>query len=179
MNLAIKGLPNVVEINGSLFSIYTDFRLWMRFENEVVRMKREDKIDVSYLFKNEMPAYCTVYDLFQFSRPSSELPRGNDYSDVITIDYEIDSDYIYAAFLSQYGIDLVEVEHLHWHKFLALLKGLKDDEVMKKIMMYRNYVKTDSKKDIYMELRNAWQIERLTEEEQKEIEEILRIFDGI
>ena len=179
MNLAIKGLPNVVEINGSLFSIYTDFRLWMRFENEVVRMKREDKIDVSYLFKNEMPAYCTVYDLFQFSRPASELPRGNDYSDVITIDYEIDSDYIYAAFLSQYGIDLVEVEHLHWHKFLALLKGLKDDEVMKKIMMYRNYVKTDSKKDIYMELRNAWQIERLTEEEQKEIEEILRIFDGI
>lgn len=179
MDLSIKGLPNVVRINGSLFSINTDFRLWMRFENEVARMKKDDRIDVSYLFKNEMPAVCNLYDLFDFSRPYSELPRGKEQADVITIDYEIDSDYIYAAFLSQYGIDLIDIEYLHWHKFLALMKGLKEDEIIKKIMMYRNYVKTDNKKDMYAELRYAWQIERLTEEEQEEIEELLRVFDGI
>ena len=179
MNLAIKGLPNVVEINGSLFSIHTDFRAWMRFENEVARMGRDDKIDVSYLFKGDMPYQCSVYDLFSFSRPRSELPRHKGHSWVISLDYEIDSDYIYAAFLSQYGIDLVDVEHLHWHKFLALVKGLKEDEVIRKIMSYRNYEKTDSKKDIYMELRRAWEIDRMTEEEKEELEEFMRIFDGV
>ena len=56
ISLTKKGLPNVVEINGNPYSIYTDFRLWMRFEIELGRMKKGDYLDISYLFKNEMPA---------------------------------------------------------------------------------------------------------------------------
>ena len=41
IDLTKKGLPNVVTINGSPYSIYTDFRLWMRFENEVSRLKKQ------------------------------------------------------------------------------------------------------------------------------------------
>ena len=177
IDLTKKGLPNVVEIHGSPYSIYTDFRLWMRFENEVSRLRQGDELEVSYLFKNEMPSHCDLRELFAFSRPESELPRRRKHSDVIALDYEIDADYIYSAFLGQYGIDLVEVEELHWHKFLALLKGLKEDEVISKIMTYRCYEKTDDKKNIYEELRYAWQIERISEEEQAERDKFSSMFD--
>ena len=176
IDLTKKGLPNVVTINGSPYSVYTDFRLWMRFENEVSRLRQGEKLDVTYLFKNKMPAHCDLSELFAFSRPKSELPRQIRRSDVVALDYEMDSDYIYSAFLGQYGIDLVEVEELHWHKFLALLKGLKEDEVLTKIMTYRCYEKSDEKKDIYEELKYAWQIERISEEEQEEIDKFSSMF---
>ena len=176
IDLTKKGLPNAAWINGIPYSIYTDFRLWMRFEIEVSKLKPGQNIDVSYLFKNRMPSQCDLSELFAFSRPVSELPRLNNHSDVIALDYEVDSDYIYSAFMSQYGIDLTEIEELHWHKFLALLKGLKEDEVISKIMSYRCYEKSDEKKNIYEELRYAWQIERISEEEQAEIEKFSSTF---
>lgn len=177
IDLTKRGLPNVVEIHGIPYSIYTDFRLWMRFEIEASKLKKNQSIDVSYLFKNRMPSYCDLADLFVFSKPASELPRQKSHSDVVALDYEIDADYIYSAFMSQYNIDLLEVEELHWHKFLALLKGLKEDEVISKIMSYRCYEKTDEKKDIYEELRHSWCIERISEEEQAERDKFSSMFN--
>lgn len=177
IDLTKKGLPNAAWINGIPYSIYTDFRLWMRFEIEVSKLKQGQNLDVSYLFKNIMPSHCDLRELFAFSRPVSELPRQLHHSDVISLDYEIDSDYIYSAFLGQYGIDLVEIEELHWHKFLALLKGLKEDEMITKIMTYRCYEKSNEKEDIFEKLKYAWQIERISEEEQEEIDKFSSMFD--
>lgn len=177
MDLTKKGLPNVVTINGIPYSIYTDFRVWMRFENEVGKLKKGQNMDVSYLFVNQKPNCCNLNDLFVFSRPVSPLPRQRKHSDVIALDYELDGDYIYSAFLGQYGIDLVEIRELHWHKFLALLKGLKKDEILSQIMTCRCYEKTDDKNDIYEELKYAWAIEHISEEEQAEREKFSSIFD--
>ena len=179
MDLTQRGLPNVVMINGSPFSIYTDFRLWMRFENEVRRLQRGHVMDISYLFKNDMPAYCNIPELFAFSRPYSPLPRQiGSASDVIALDYELDGDLIYAAFLGQYGIDLVEVEELHWHKFLALLMGLNEQTKLREVMGYRCYEKsTNPKKDVYEELRRAWEIEYISEDEQEEIDKFNSYFE--
>ncbi len=179
MNLTQQGLPNVVMISGSPFSIYTDFRLWMRFEIEVGKLRKGQTMDVSYLFKNDMPAYCNIPELFLFSRPYSPIPRPTGpESGVIALDYELDGDLIYAAFLGQYGIDLVDVEELHWHKFLALLKGLNETTKLREVMGYRCYEKsTDSKRDIYEELRRAWEIERFTGDDQEEIDRFNSYFD--
>lgn len=160
-----RGLPNVVTINGNPYSIYTDFRLWMRFEIEVSKLQKDQSIDVSYLFMNDMPERCDLRELFVFSRPQNELPRSKGHSDVILLDYELDSDYIYAAFMSRYGIDLCEVEELHWHKFLALFNGLKD-ELICEIMSWRCYEKSDTQTDVYAELREAWRIDRVSPQEQ-------------
>lgn len=54
-----------------------------------------------------------------------------------TLYYEYDGDYIYAAFMQNYKIDLMETG-LHWHKFLALLKGL-SGTMLNEIMGYRAY----------------------------------------
>lgn len=176
IDLTKKDLPNVVKVNGRSYSIYTDFRVWMRFANDVSRMNASDQIDVSYLFKNEMPSWCNLQVLIDFCFPKSELPRSRGTSSEILFDYNLDGDYIYAAFMSQYGIDLLDIKYLHWYKFLALFKGLKDDEVMCKIMAYRGYEKTDEKKDRYLELKEAWRIEYTTPEEQAEIDKFNNMF---
>lgn len=177
MDLTKKALPNTVMVGGRAFSIYTDFRVWLQFEIAVSKLKRGETIDISYLFKNDMPSYCDLRELFAFSRPESPLPRPISHSNVIAFDYELDADLIYAAFLGQYGIDLFEVKELHWHKFLALLKGLNDSTVLSKVMGYRSYEKrTDDKKDPYEELRRAWEIEHISEEEQAELDEFSELF---
>ena len=178
INLTEKALPNTVLVGGRAFSIYTDFRLWMRFEISVSKLKRGETIDISYLFKNDMPAYCDLRELFAFSRPESVLPRQISHSNAIVLDYELDSDLIYAAFLGQYGIDLCEVEELHWHKFLALMRGLNDSTKLREVMGYRCYEKsTDKDKDVYEELRRAWEIEPpMSEEEQADLEEFSNLF---
>lgn len=169
------GLPNVVMIDGNPYSVYTDFRLWMRFEIEVSRLRRGELIDVSYLFMNDMPMSCRIEDLLAFSRPQSELPRVKKHSDVISLDYELDADYIYAAFMSRYRIDLCEAD-LHWYQFLALFNGLKN-ELICDIMTYRCYEKDSGKTDIYAELREMWSIDRITPQEQEERDKFSTYFE--
>lgn len=180
LDLTQKSLPNTIRLGGRDFSIYTDFRLWMRFEIEVSKLQRGEMLDVSYLFKNECPERCDLSELFAFSRPTAPLPRVASQSDAIVLDYEIDADLIYSAFLGQYGIDLTEIEELHWHKFLALLKGLNETTKLREVMGYRCYKKSNNKdKDIYEELRRAWEIEPpMGEEEAEELEWFNKLFGG-
>ncbi|EAC7181282.1 hypothetical protein BSL90_06995 [Listeria monocytogenes] len=49
-----------------------------------------------------------------------------------------DSDYIYASFLQDYNIDLIDERgKLHWYKFRALFDSLRDDTAIKSIMNIR------------------------------------------
>ncbi|MFT3982281.1 MAG: Gp15 family bacteriophage protein [Lachnospiraceae bacterium] len=181
LSLIKKSLPNTVRVGGGDFSIYTDFRVWMRFEMEVGRMKRTDHINISYLFKNEMPTSCNIVELFSFSRPESVLPRSTGKSsNNIILDYEIDANLIYSAFMEQYWIDLIDIEELHWHKFLALLNGLSGSTRLREVMGYRSYKKDNRRNiDIYEELRGVWEIHPpVSEEEQAELEEFNAAFGG-
>ena len=76
-------------------------------------------------------------------------------------DWLIDSDYIYSAFLQQYGIDL-ETADMHWHKFLSLFNGLTGTK-LNDIISARLYVKPskNDKKDGMEEIKNAWKLEAL------------------
>lgn len=60
----------------------------------------------------------------------SDLPR--------SIDFDQDSQYIYAAFYQCYQIDLLgKDKNLHWKKFLNLLSGLSDDTRIMQIISIR------------------------------------------
>ncbi|WP_337539191.1 Gp15 family bacteriophage protein [Suilimivivens sp.] len=181
IDLTARSLPNTVYVNGRLFSIYTDFRVWMRFEKSLTGHRRGEFLPYRYLFKNDYPVLTDLNDLLAFSRPEKKLPRqvGSAGSGIIAIDFELDANLIYAAFLQQYGIDLIDIPELHWHKFLALLDGLKGTK-MDEVMGYRFYEKqVDNRTDQYEQLREAWEIEvPLSEEEQAELDEFNAKFGG-
>lgn len=52
-------------------------------------------------------------------------------------DFEEDEGYFYAAFLSEYGIDL-NCANLHWFDFCALFRGLPDECKLKRIIGIRS-----------------------------------------
>ena len=178
IDLTAKSLPNTVCVNGRDYSIYTDFRKWMKFEIAVARLRGNEKLDVTYLFKNECPEHCDIQELFQFSRPARILPRQMRSCDEIVLDYEIDADLIYSAFLGQYGIDLLDVKELHWHKFLALLYGINSSTKLLEVMQFRAYRKnTDKDYDAYEEMKQAWRIEpQISEAEQMELDKFNDLF---
>lgn len=175
-----KALPNTVTCHGRAFSVYTDYRTWMRFEIQLLNWSEGEEFPIDYLFKNEVPHNPELKDLLAFSRPHNELPRKiSDDDDIIVIDWEIDAELIYAAILGQYGIDLFETPDLHWHKFLAMIRGLNEQTRLREVMQYRAYKREDSKNvDQYERLRSAWEIRKYSREEMQELEEFSKVFGG-
>lgn len=183
IDLTKKVLPNTVMVGGRAFRIHTDYRIWMRFLIEFEKWKVEGmrgELDISYLFSGELPAFQCIEDytgILMFASPVSVLPKSM-HSSSKTLDYEIDADYIFSAFLETYRIDLVDIKELHWHKFNALLHGL--GTKLADIMGYRSYTgeKIENQGEVYRRLKDAWELpEQITEEERKEEEEFNRFFE--
>lgn len=54
-----------------------------------------------------------------------------------------DADFIFASFMQDYGIDLFDYQgKMHWHKFKALLAGLREDTKFKKVIDIRMWEPT-------------------------------------
>ena len=59
-------------------------------------------------------------------------------SPVPILDFEEDGEYIYASFMQDYGVDLIDMQgKLSWRKFIALFDGLSEDTKIKRVMKIR------------------------------------------
>ncbi len=168
LDLKCRGLPNAIEVHGQVFLLNTDFRPWLQYPG-ILRENLQE------LFIDHAPPLLTREALEQldgFYMPPAELPRGSS-TGVPLVDWDLDADLIYAAFMQAYSIDLIETG-MHWHKFLALFSALPEETLMVKIMSYRAYTGQD--KDM-LELRDKWALpERLDEEEQQAVDEFNELF---
>lgn len=56
-----------------------------------------------------------------------------------SFDFEYDGEYIYASFMLDYGIDLVDMQgKLHWKKFISLFQGLSEQTKIREVIRIRN-----------------------------------------
>lgn len=56
-----------------------------------------------------------------------------------TVDFDYDGEYIYASFMSDYLIDLIDMQGiLPWKKFIALFQGLSDNTKIREVMRIRD-----------------------------------------
>lgn len=152
-NILIDSLPETVEVDGREFSINSDFRTGILFELLIYddEVKPEDKVaqifDLYFEGDPDVPRTKAAVDaLLAFYRCEKHenkaakrlAKRTNGGQQPKRIyDFEHDDAYIYAAFLSEYGIDLNDIEYLHWWKFSAMFSALGDDQKICKIMGYR------------------------------------------
>jgi len=126
----------------------------------------EAKPGRSHIPGNRAAGYQELQKFYLNEQP---LPRPGKQSKVRGMDWLIDSEYIYAAFMQQYGIDLIAAD-LHWHSFLALFNGLMETR-LNEIMSTRYYIRPvkgakDPMEEVYREkeeLREAWKLETLEE----------------
>lgn len=146
-NIILDVLPETVEIDGAEYRINSDFRISILFEllmQDDELGKRQKLVQGLQLYYPEIPHNVTmaVDKMIWFYRCGKETGNGGHGSGSgrakQIYSFEYDDDYIYAAFLEQYGIDLQDIEELHWWKFRALFRGLSEDTEFVKIMGYRS-----------------------------------------
>ncbi len=178
MNLLVDKLPT--EYKG--LKVDTNFRSFILFEllmqdNEI---KKEDKIALALniFYKEPITDLKTAIDgiLWFYSMGGNENKKNNGKGtkerSKVVYSYEHDAKYIYSAFLDQYGIDLNEVDNLHWFKFKAMFEGLKSENKICEIMGYRaidlNKIKDKEERKRYKKLKQEWALPDNRTEEQKE-----------
>lgn len=145
MNLLYDPLPEAVLVAGHAYRIYTDYRDWMRFfaMQEDASGTPRQKLLLSLDWYKERPPIqyleASIQALMQFAqREQYKRQTEARHTSERLLDWSYDAPYLYAAFLSVYRLDLIRVEHLHWHVFLAMLDGLPDDTPIKQRMQYRS-----------------------------------------
>ncbi len=180
MNLLTDALPEAVTVAGTVYPIRTDFRVSVEFEllAQDPAVQEKDKVlralDLYYpqIPKDIQVACGQLIWFYRCGKQEAQDGDGEDSGDGRKVyDFEHDADYIYAAFLEQYGIDLTKAKHLHWWKFRAMFRGLDDNCEFVKIMGYRG-MKIPSKmpkeqKAFYRRMKRIYALPLPEKEQQK------------
>lgn len=149
MNMLTEPISSFVEYQGR------KYRTTCSFDNvlEVQRMYKDERLNgvekcslaLSMLARSAFqiwllnPAEKTEL-LSKICKEQIELPkRPLIGKQMKTFDFALDGDYIYASFMQEYGIDLVEQQgRLHWKKFVALFQGLSEKTKIREVMRIRS-----------------------------------------
>ena len=184
MNILVDLVPTTVNIDNKEYEINSDFRTSILFEllMQDGTIEEDDKILMALqLYYPDIPENIkkAIEQMLWFYRCGKDVSssKGNGKSKGVTqiYSFEYDDDYIYAAFLDQYNIDLQDIEYLHWWKFKAMFKALKDDNMIVKIMGYRSMdlskVKDKEQKAYYKRMQKLYEIP-ISKDEQNKLDDI-------
>lgn len=186
MNILIDELPTEVEIENVMYKINSSFRISILFEllMQDNSISEEEKIiQALELYYPKLPKDLNkaIEGILWFYRcGKDEVDNKNKGTGKSTnvYSYDYDDDLIYSAFLDQYGIDLQDVEYLHWWKFKSMFKGLKEDNEIVKIMGYRamdvNKIKDKEQKAHYKKMQDLHKIP-INKDEKGKLDEINNI----
>ena len=178
-----RKLPYFVILQGGKYKINVDFRNMISFENIVQdkSVSKSEKIECG--LRHFYPAFFSLENyqkllynpqlykeacdkliwFYKCGRDDYHKMGNGKGSNKQIYSYNYDDEYIYGAFYEQYGIDL-SYDIVHWWKFKALLKSLKDDTEFVKIKGYRAYAGEDKN---MLELKKYWELPLPAEEQER------------
>lgn len=151
--------PQYAEIDGKKYKINTDFRIAIKCDN----ISRNENINdyeralaIIYLLfgdegLNDAKNHQRLLELgMKFLSCNKEI-EDNDNNKEPDMDFIQDMDYIEASFMSDFHIDLANIE-MHWWKFIKLLNGLSNSElgnccVLNNVRNLRNFDVSQIKDD--------------------------------
>lgn len=180
-NIILGKLPTHVP---SKLKIRTDFRESIKFE--LLMQDREipdiEKIKMALNLYYYEPSRIrdvnsAIKDILWFYRCGKEEKRKHidnvdNTNNKQIYSYEFDAEYIYSAFMEQYGIDLCNIRYLHWWKFRALLISLNENVLFSKVMGYRamniSKIKDKEMKKYYKKMKEIYALPDMRSEEEKE-----------
>lgn len=194
MNVLLDRLPTEIFISGKPVPIASDFRTWILFEqlNLDKTLSEEQKAekslrlvfpDLIHIPLNEPKQIIerlmwfyrggdrqqNEYQLREQKRSEARQNAGDETSPLY-YDYDFDADYIYAAYMQQYGVDL-STSTMHWWKFRAMFAGLTDKTKFVQIMGYRaakiDKDMTESQKRFYKRMKKVYALPLPQDEQEK------------
>ena len=185
MNILLDYLPTFFLIEGEKYEFNYDFRtsilfcLLMQDESLTDEEKILQGLQLYYpkIPNNTEEAYKNI--LYFYSRGKEDnietkvkqgkriFNRNNNRA----FDFEVDSDLIFTAFMTQYNINLNK-ENLHWWEFMALFNSLNDTNEIVKIMNYRtidiNSIEDKKERKTYKQLQDYYSLENIVTKEERE-----------
>ena len=142
MNLFYEEYPKTLEICGEPIPIVTDFREYIKLldmiKDEEVSDEEKAFLLSEYFLLEVGDFEEAILKLSNFVAMCEVNEGGNSKGNAKPLfSFRADYPYIMAGFLRDYGIDLSEIEYLHWWKFRMLFEGLSEDTEIKQRIMYR------------------------------------------
>lgn len=141
--------PEYALIDGKEIKINTDYRTAIA----CLKAIEDDEIDdvtralvvISLLFgeETEIINYEEALKKATYFLCCGKKQTGNNEQKLM--DYEADSDYIYASFRNEYHIDLNKIENMHWWEYNSLITGLSEQSILAKIIGIREMNVADYK----------------------------------
>lgn len=152
-------LDDTVEIDGKTYELNMAFDNILRLidlieDKEIdpitkinigLKMLIDDTLDEYSIEEKDEIFYSLIKEIFKIDEEDIQptdidgnpMPRMPEDTKK-TYDLKQDAEYIYASFMSDYGIDLFEMQgKLHWYKFKALLGGLTEGSKFLRVIEIR------------------------------------------
>jgi len=140
-------LEDEIEIGGEIYRLNLFFDVVLRFfdlmdddaflNHEKISLAFDMFVETErdFDFEIKFNAVKTIVKTFIKQEDEEKQTGGNDKQ---LYCLKQDAQYIYASFLQEYGIDLIDQQGaLRWEKFKALLSGLRDNTRFKEIVGIR------------------------------------------
>lgn len=158
MDILTDVLPDFIELYGVKYPVYSDFRVGILLSELFSDSRADSAQKVSLALRALSPAlYGAVcrgtvdaegafykvmwfYTLGEYGCGKVGKCRGNgdrlNSGGETVFDFSYDSERIFAAFMQVYHMDLTKV-HIHWWKFMALLRSLPAECELMRIIKLR------------------------------------------
>ena len=175
MKIFSEPLPDGYIRLGKKYTMNTDFRTWLKIESVLSDNDIAPDIaamtELKLAFRIVPPIDKKLFDFLDWFCRCGEDKKELSFRSSGNYSSDHDEGYIYAAFLQQYNIDLAYSE-MHWWKYQALFRGLRDTK-FNDIMSWRSAVITvDMPREQREFLENMQQLyavpETLTDAERRE-----------
>ena len=178
-NILIDLLPSKVKIDGTEYNINSNFRtsvlfsLLMEDEELTEKEKINQALELYYpiIPHNKIEAVEKIKWFYSCGKDNDTKPAGKKGNSEKILDYEEDAKYIYSAFLSQYRIDLQDIEYLHWWKFKALLDSLGENNKLLEIMKYRSIdiskIEDKEQRRFYKDMKKIYSLNKHNKEDEQ------------
>lgn len=156
MNLLTDPLPSSVSAGGRDYPVNTGFKTWVQFDFLMTEsdlplpQKLAQVFQLCFVEKTLPPdletALTALFDFYSCmsSAQKSGSEKKKDAPARRVLSFSHDAPFIYAAFLAQYGVDLV-AENPHWFLFRAMFDSLGKEHKICDIMHYRSVKLSDVK----------------------------------
>lgn len=175
-------LPNTVEVDGSFFSINSDFADMLQIM-EIFEGSSTDEnkfyLALKLFYGETIPDNVeeAMQKLLWFVRCGK--PETKEDGETL-LDFTIDADLILSAFIQIYNVDLTR-KNLHWWKFIALLTSLPGGTALANVQEIRTTKLSDVKdaaaKANLQKLKARYSIAKKADMESRE--QVLKIFNKI
>lgn len=145
MNLFYEEYPESVKVHGENIRIITDFREYIRLQDALLDIQLSDYekyfiiceyfLDDCIVDEEAIQAFTRFMAMDEIEQAG--VTRKSNAKERL-YSFSIDFPYILSAFSHVYGINLQEIEYMHWWKFRTLFDGLPENTEIKQRIMYRS-----------------------------------------